>query len=137
MKNIYIAAGLIAAGYIAYTLYQKKQSVDALTFDVVGVDLINMKISIEFSNIGNSDLVVTAVGNNIFVDNILIGDANKYGSFTIKKTAKTKVDFNVSLSATGGISYLSSLFKGIKTPTIKIDSTINANGILFTKTTNI
>jgi uncharacterized membrane protein YebE (DUF533 family) len=136
MKNVFIAAGIVAAAYFAYTMYQKKQSVDTISFDIVDVDLAMMNITIDFTNVGNSDLNVTAVKNDIYVNGNLVGLANKLSAFTINKTANTKVVFKIVPSITGGISALLSLFNQTK-PAIKIETTINANGLLFTKTTNI
>lgn len=136
MKNIFIAAGVVAAAYFAYTLYQKKQSVDNITFDIVDVDIAMMNLSINFTNIGNSTLNVTAVQNQVFVNDNLVGSANKLSAFSIEKTANTKVVFKIVPSVTGGISALMSLFKDEK-PAIRIETTINANGVLFNKTTNL
>lgn len=136
MKNIFIAAGVVAAAYFAYTLYQKKQSVDNITFDIVDVDIAMMNLSINFTNIGNSTLNVTAVQNQVFVNDNLVGSANKLSAFSIQKTANTKVVFKIVPSVTGGISALMSLFKDEK-PSIRIETTINANGVLFNKTTNL
>jgi hypothetical protein len=137
MKNYLIAAGVIAAAYFGWNLYQKKQSVEAVTFDIVDVDLASMKMSILFTNIGNSTLNVTAVQNQIFVNGNMIGTANKLSAFSILKTANSKIVFDITPSLLGGVSALLSLFKDGAKPAIRIETTINANGILFNKTTNI
>jgi LEA14-like dessication related protein len=137
MKNYLIAAGVVAAAYFGYTLYQKKQSIDAVTFDIVDVDLAAMKIAILFNNIGNSNLNVTAVRNEIYVDGNMVGEANKMSAFTINKQSDSKVVFDFKPSISGGLSYLLGLLKGVVKPAIRIETTINANGLLFTKTTNI
>lgn len=137
MKKYLIAAGVVAAAYFAYTLFQQKQSVDAVTFDVTDVDLAAMKITIVFTNVGNSTLNVSAVQNEIFVNGNKIGTANKLSAFSINKSSNTSVNFDITASAVGGISALLSLFKDGGKPEIRIETTINSNGILFTKTTNI
>lgn len=137
MKNIYIAAGVIVAAYFGYSLYQKKQSVDAVTFDITDVDISAMKLTIVFTNVGNSTLNVSAVQNQVFVNGNMVGTANKLSSFSINKTSNSKVVFDITPSLTGGISAIYSLFKDGGKPAIRIETTINANGILFNKTTNI
>ncbi len=137
MNRYLIAAGIIAAAYFGFTMYQKKQSVDAVTFDITDVDLANMKITIVFTNVGNSTLNVTAVQNQIFVNGNLVGTANKLAAFSIVKASNSKVVFDVKASAIGGVSALLSLFKEKTKPAIRIETTINSNGILFNKTTNI
>lgn len=137
MKNIFIAAGVIAAAYFGYTLYQKKQSVDAVTFDITDVDIAAMKLTIVFTNVGNSTLNVSAVQNQVFVNGNMVGTANKLSSFSINKTSNSKVVFDITPSLTGGISAIYSLFKDGGKPAIRIETTINSNGILFNKTTNI
>ena len=95
MKNIFIAAGVIAAAYFGYTLYQKKQSVDAVTFDITDVDIAAMKLTIVFTNVGNSTLNVSAVQNQVFVNGNMVGTANKLSSFSINKTSNSKVVFTI------------------------------------------
>jgi LEA14-like dessication related protein len=137
MKNIFIAAGVIVAAYFGYTLYQKKQSVDAVTFDITDVNIATMKLTIVFTNVGNSTLNVSAVQNQVFVNGAMVGTANKLSSFSINKTSNSTIVFDIIPSLTGGISALYSLFKAGGKPAIRIETTINANGILFNKTTNI
>jgi len=138
MKNIYIAAGVVAAAYFGYMLYQKKQSINAVTFDIVDFDLQNLKLTVDFTNIGNSTINVTAVQNQVYVNDSLVGTANRLASFSINKSSNTKVKFDIKASAVGGITALLSLFKnGREMPKIRIETTINANGMLFNKTTNI
>jgi hypothetical protein len=138
MKNIFIGAGIIAVAYFGFALYQKKQSIDQVSFDVVDVDLIKMNLSVLFTNIGNSNLNVTAVQNKVFVNDIFVGSANKLSAFSIVKTANSKIDFKITPSLVGGINALGDLFTtGVAVPKIRIETTINANGILFNKTTNI
>jgi LEA14-like dessication related protein len=138
MKNIYIAAGVIAAAYFGYMLYQKKQSIDAVTFDIVDFDLQNLKLTVDFTNVGNSTINVTAVQNQIYVNDSLVGTANRLASFSINKSSNTKVKFDIKASAVGGITALLNLFKNHnEMPKIRIETTINANGMLFNKTTNI
>jgi len=138
MKNIFIAAGIIAAAYFGYTLYQKKQSVDNVSFDVVDVDLVTMKLSVLFTNIGNATLNVTAVQNKVYVNDTYVGSADKLSSFVILKSANTKVDFKITASIVGGLNALGNLLgNNAAMPKIRIETTINANGILFNKTTNI
>jgi len=137
MKNIYLAAVVIAAAYFGYTLYQKKQSVDAVTFDITDVDVAAMKLTIVFTNVGNSTLNVSAVQNQVFVNGSMVGTANKLSSFSINKTSNSKINFDITPSLAGGISAIYSLFKDGGKPAIRIETTINSNGILFTKTTNI
>lgn len=138
MKNIFIAAGIVAAAYFGYTLYQKKQSVDNVSFDVVDVDLVSMNLSVLFTNIGNATLNVTAVQNKVYVNDTYVGSADRLSSFTILKSANTKVDFKITASIVGGLNALRGLFQsGGDIPKIRIETTINANGILFNKTTNI
>jgi len=138
MKNIYIAAGVIAAAYFGYMLYQKKQSIDAVTFDIVDFDLQNLKLTVDFTNVGNSTINVTAVQNQVYVNDSLVGTANRLASFSINKSSNTKVKFDIKASAVGGITALLNLFKNHnEMPKIRIETTINANGMLFNKTTNI
>jgi len=138
MKNIYIAAGVIAAAYFGYMLYQKKQSIDAVTFDIVDFDLQNLKLTVDFTNVGNSTINVTAVQNQVYVNDSLVGTANRLASFTINKSSNSKVKFDIKASAVGGITALLNLFKNHnEMPKIRIETTINANGMLFNKTTNI
>jgi len=138
MKNIYIAAGVVAAAYFGYMLYQKKQSINAVTFDIVDFDLQNLKLTVDFTNVGNSTINVTAVQNQVYVNDSLVGTANRLASFSINKSSNTKVKFDIKASAVGGITALLSLFKnGREMPKIRIETTINANGMLFNKTTNI
>jgi hypothetical protein len=66
-----------------------------------------------------------------------VGTANKLSAFTINKLATTSVNFDITASAVGGVSALLSLFRDGGKPAIRIETTINSNGILFTKTTNI
>lgn len=138
MKNIFIAAGIVAAAYFGYTLYQKKQSVDNVSFDVVDVDLVSMNLSVLFTNIGNATLNVTAVQNKVYVNDTYVGSADRLSSFVILKSANTKIDFKITASIVGGLNALRGLFQsGGDIPKIRIETTINANGILFNKTTNI
>jgi len=138
MKNIYIAAGVIAAAYFGYMLYQKKQSIDAVTFDIVDFDLQNLKLTVDFTNVGNSTINVTAVQNQVYVNDSLVGTANRLASFSVNKSSNTKVKFDIKASAVGGITALLNLFKNHnEMPKIRIETTINANGMLFNKTTNI
>lgn len=138
MKNIFIAAGIVAAAYFGYTLYQKKQSVDNVSFDVVDVDLVSMNLSVLFTNIGNATLNVTAVQNKVYVNDTYVGSADRLSSFVILKSANTKIDFKITASIVGGLNALRGLFQsGGAITKIRIETTINANGILFNKTTNI
>jgi LEA14-like dessication related protein len=137
MKKYLIAAGVVAAAYFAYTMFQQKQSADAVTFDVTDVDLQNLTITIVFTNVGNATLNVNAVQNQIFVNGNMIGTANKLSAFSISKASNSTVKFDVKASIIGGVSALYSLFKDGGKPAIRIETTINSNGILFTKTTNI
>lgn len=138
MKKYLIAVGIIAAAYLGYNFYQKKQSIDNVDFDIVDVDLLGLNIKVLFTNIGNSTLNVTAVENKIYVDNSFIGTANRLSSFSIEKTANTTVEFKLTPSILGGVNALAGLFKtGGAMPKIRVETTINANGILFNKTTNI
>lgn len=138
MKNIFIAAGIVAAAYFGYTLYQKKQSVDNVSFDVVDVDLVSMNLSVLFTNIGNATLNVAAVQNKVYVNDTYVGSADRLSSFVILKSANTKIDFKITASIVGGLNALRGLFQsGGAITKIRIETTINANGILFNKTTNI
>lgn len=138
MKKYLIAAGIIAAAYLGYTFYQKKQSIDNVDFDIIDVDLVNMNLKVLFTNVGNSTLNVSAVENKIYVDNVFVGNANRLSSFSIAKTANTTVDFKLTASIAGGLNALNNLFRsGGAVPKIRVETTINANGILFNKTTNI
>lgn len=138
MKKYFIAIGVIAAAYLGFTFYQKKQSMDNINFDVVDIDLVGMSIKVLFTNVGSSNLNVTAVENKVYVDDTYIGSANRLSSFIINKSANTTIDFKLTASIVGGLNALKNLFKvGATTPKIRIETTINANGILFNKTTNI
>jgi len=138
MKNIFIGAGIIAIAYFGFTFYQKKQSINQVSFDVVDVDLVGMNLSVLFTNVGNSTLNITAVQNKVFVNDIYVGSADKLSAFTILKTANSKIDFKITPSLVGGLNALRDLFMtGGAVPKIRIETTINANGILFNKTTNI
>jgi hypothetical protein len=138
MKNIFIAAGLIAVAYFGFSFYQKKQSIDNVSFDVVDVDLVTMKLSVLFTNIGSATLNISAVQNKVYVGDTYIGSADKLSAFSIMKSANTKVDFNITASIVGGLNTLRNLFNsGGAIPKIRIETTINANGVLFNKTTNI
>ena len=137
MKNYLIAAGVIVAAYFGYTLYSKKQSIDAVSFDITDFDLAKQTLSITFTNVGNSTLNVTAVQNQVFVNDSMVGTANKFSSFIINKTANTTVKFDLKPSVVGGLSAIYSMFTESGKPKIRIETTINANGVLFNKTTNI
>jgi hypothetical protein len=138
MKNIFIGAGIIAAGYFGFKAYQKKQSIDNVSFDVTDVDLAAMKLKVRFTNIGNANLNITAVQNKVYANDIFVGSADKMSAFSIAKSANTSIDFTLVPSLVGGLSVLGSMFTtGAAIPKIRIETTINANGILFNKTTNI
>ena len=138
MKKYLIAVGVIAAAYLGYNFYQKKQSIDDVDFDIIDVDLLGLSIKVLFTNIGNSTLNVTAVENKIYVNNAFVGTANRLSSFSIEKTANTTVEFKLTPSLIGGVNALAGMFAaGAVMPKIRVETTINANGILFNKTTNI
>lgn len=134
---IYIGAAVLAA-YGFKKLYDVKGSTANLDFEIVDVDINNFKVKGRFINVGNSNLKVTSYLGTVYIDNTKIGTLKNLNGFTLEANAEKEVFFDIQTSIlTGGMAAIQLLMKGFKKPLIKIDSVINANGLIINKTTVI
>lgn len=138
MKNIiYIGAAILAA-YAIKKGYDFYKSGTTLDLEVTDIDLINFKFKIRFINAGNSDIKIDSCLNTIYLNNNKIGTAKNLNGFTIRAKSESEVSFDIQTSIlTGALSILSTLKNKDKNTIIKIDSVINASGLIINKTTTI
>jgi LEA14-like dessication related protein len=138
MKYIFYigAAALLAFG--VKKIYDIKGSTANLDLEIVDVDLSNFKVKARFINVGNSSLKVSSYLGTIYIDNTKVGTIKNLDGFTINENSEKEVSFDVQTSIlTGGLATIQLLLSGFKKPTIKIDSVINASGLIINKTTVI
>lgn len=137
MKIIYILAAVLAA-YGVKKLYDLKGSSANLDIEITDVDFTAFRFKIRFINVGNSSLKVDSCLNTIYVNDTKIGTAKNLKGFTIDKNGESEVWFDIQTSILTGAFAVLELFKnGAKKPTIKIDTIINASGLIINKKTII
>jgi LEA14-like dessication related protein len=137
MKIIYILAAVLAA-YGVKKLYDLKGSSANLDIEITDVDFTSFRFKIRFINVGNYNLKVDSCLNTIYVNDTKIGTAKNLKGFTIDKNGESEIWFDIQTSILTGAFAVLELFKnGAKKPTIKIDTIINASGLIINKKTII
>jgi LEA14-like dessication related protein len=132
---IYIGAAVLAA-YGFKKLYDVKGSTANLDLEIVDYDMNNFKIKARFINVGNSSLKVSSYLGTVYINNTKIGTVKNLNGFTIDEASEKEVNFDIQTSIlTGGLATIQLLMGGFMKPVIKIDSVINANGLIINKTT--
>ncbi len=138
MKVITIAIVILITSVLGYKIYTYFNSVEALNFDIVDVDLTKFTFTIRFKNTGSSPIKVSAVDNSILINGKNIGNASNLSGFTINSRSEKDVKFNITTGVFGGANLLTQLIKkSEEKAVITVDTTINVKGIIIKKTTTI
>lgn len=138
MKYIFYIGAAVLAAYGIKKIYDVKGSTANLDLEIIDVDINNFKVKARFINVGNSSLKVTSYLGTIYIDNTKVGTVKNLNGFTLEANAEKEVSFDIQTSIlTGSLAVIQLLMKGFKKPDIKIDSVINANGLIINKTTVI
>lgn len=138
MKIITISIIILITSVLGYKIYTYFNSVEALNFDIIDVDLTKFTFTIRFKNTGSSPIKVSAVDNSILINGKTIGNASNLQGFTINSRSEKSVKFIITTGFLGGANLLTELIKkSEEKAVISVDTIINVKGIIIKKTTSI